>query len=44
MQYEDVASALRARAALHGREFAGKSVNVSFLDERKFASGQLEEG
>ena len=44
VQYEDVASALRARAALHGREFAGKSVNVSFLDERKFASGQLEEG
>lgn len=42
VQYEDVASALKARAALHGRDFNGKSVDVSFLDESKFAIEQLE--
>lgn len=42
VEYEDVPPAVKAKAALHGRKFGGRSVQVTFIDPEKFAAGQLE--
>jgi len=42
VEYEAVDGAVKARAALNGRKFAGKAVKAEFCDEARFAEGELE--
>jgi hypothetical protein len=37
-EYADTLGAQAAAAALQGRQFAGRSVQASYLDEAKFAA------
>jgi splicing factor U2AF 65 kDa subunit len=42
VEYEDVNSSMRARNAMHGRKFGGRTVIGSYLPEDKYAMGALD--
>jgi splicing factor U2AF subunit len=42
IEYEDVASAMRARNAMHGRKFGGRTVNATYLPEDKYLRGEFD--
>jgi hypothetical protein len=39
MEFNDVNSAAKARAAMHGRKFAGRVVNATYLTEAAYFGG-----
>ena len=41
VEYTDMDSALKARNAMHGRKFAGRTVAATFLPEAQYAAGQF---
>ncbi len=42
MEFNDVSSAAKARAAMHGRRFAGRVVNATYLTEEAYFSGRYD--
>ncbi|KXZ54219.1 hypothetical protein GPECTOR_5g311 [Gonium pectorale] len=42
MEFNDVNSAVKARNAMHGRKFAGRVVNATFLTEEAYFSGRYD--
>ena len=42
IQFGDISSAARARQAMNGRKFAGRTVTGTFLSEEQFATGQFD--
>ena len=42
VEYNDTDSASKARAAMHNRRFAGRTVTAKYLDENAFAAGNLD--
>ena len=40
--FADMNGSVKARNAMHGRRFAGRTVAASFLSEEAFASGQFD--
>ncbi|CAD7696278.1 unnamed protein product [Ostreobium quekettii] len=42
IEFSDVNAAVKARNAMHGRKFGGRTVVAAFLLEEKFAAGQYE--
>ena len=42
IEYPDTESAAKARAAMHNRRFAGRTVTAKYLDEGQFAAGNLD--
>ena len=40
VEYTDVDSAVKARNAMHGRKFAGRTVMATFLPEAQYSAGQ----
>ncbi|KAK9868013.1 hypothetical protein WJX84_005393 [Apatococcus fuscideae] len=42
IQFGDISSAARARQAMNGRKFAGRTVVGTFLSEEQFSAGQLD--
>jgi len=41
VQFDDISGASKALEALHGRQFAGRTVEGTFFDEEKYSSGDL---
>ena len=41
VEYTDMDSALKARNAMHGRKFAGRTVTATFLPEAQYTAGQF---
>jgi len=42
IEYEDMGSAMRARNAMHGRKFGGRTVIATYLPEDKYISGEFD--
>jgi len=42
VEYVDADSASKARAAMHNRRFAGRTVTAVYLDENAYAAGNLD--
>lgn len=42
VEYANPDAASTARAAMHNRRFAGRTVTAKYLDEAAFAAGNLE--
>lgn len=42
IEYGDVDSAGKARAAMHNRRFAGRTVTAKYLNEDNYAAGNLD--
>lgn len=42
LEYEDMASAMKARNALHGRKFEGRTVIGTYLPEDKYIRGEFD--
>ncbi len=42
MEFNDVNSAVKARNAMHGRRFAGRVVNATYLTEEAYFSGRYD--
>ena len=42
LEFADVPSAQRARSAMHGRRFGGRTVVAVYLAEDKYAAGQYD--
>ncbi|GFH06919.1 U2 snRNP auxiliary factor large subunit, partial [Haematococcus lacustris] len=42
IEYDDMASALRARNAMHGRKFGGRTVVATYLPEDKYLRGAFD--
>lgn len=42
MEFNDVSSAAKARTAMHGRRFAGRVVNATYLTEEAYFSGRYD--
>ena len=42
IEYDDMASAIRARNAMHGRKFAGRSVIATYLPEEHYVRGEFD--
>ena len=40
--FEDMNGAVKARNAMHGRRFAGRTVAANFLSEEAYAAGQYD--
>ncbi len=41
VEYTDMDSAVKARNAMHGRKFAGRTVTATFLPEVEYTAGQF---
>lgn len=42
IEYAEIDSAVKAHNAMHGRRFAGRTVNATFVQEGEFSAGQLD--
>lgn len=43
MEFNDVNGAMKARNAMHGRKFAGRVVNATYLTEAAYFGGRYDE-
>ena len=42
IEFAEVEVAIKARAAMHGRRFAGRTVTAVYLSEQAYAAGDLD--
>ena len=42
MEFNDLTAAGKARTAMHGRRFAGRVVNATYLTEEQYFTGRFD--